>query len=125
MLTIGRFGDANSVGVEQSGSTNARACFRRQSAAMKSVDTIGRRAPPAVHQTSTGSGPPSPGSQGLLQLDVSEDRARVRELAKDRVQTLNAKIKELQHARDALQRLAGKCAEGSTGPCPILTSFDV
>jgi MerR family mercuric resistance operon transcriptional regulator len=62
----------------------------------------------------------------LLALDASEDRSRARELAKSRIEVLNAKIAELQHARDALRRLARECAEGSTGrPCPILASFDV
>lgn len=61
----------------------------------------------------------------LLELDASEDRSRARELAKARVQALSAKIAELERARDALQRLARECAHGSSGPCPILTSFDV
>jgi MerR family mercuric resistance operon transcriptional regulator len=61
----------------------------------------------------------------LLELDASEDRGRARELSKARVEALDAKIAELQRARDALRRLASECAEGSTGPCPILASFDV
>ena len=61
----------------------------------------------------------------LLDLDAGEDRTRVRELAQTRVSALNAKIKELKDARDALQRLATECREGSKGPCPILTSFGV
>jgi MerR family mercuric resistance operon transcriptional regulator len=61
----------------------------------------------------------------LLALDASEDRARARELAKNRLKVLNAKITELRHARDSLRRLASECSEGSTGPCPILTSFEV
>jgi MerR family mercuric resistance operon transcriptional regulator len=61
----------------------------------------------------------------LLELDAGEDRSRARELAKARVEALDAKIADLQRARDALRRLASECAEGSTGPCPILTSFDV
>ncbi|TDH63293.1 MerR family transcriptional regulator [Dankookia rubra] len=61
----------------------------------------------------------------LLDLDAGEDRSRARELARARVGALDAKIAELQRARDALRRLASECAEGSTGPCPILTSFDV
>ena len=61
----------------------------------------------------------------LLELDAGEDRNRARELAKARVEALDAKIADLQRARDALRRLASACAEGSTGPCPILTSFDV
>jgi MerR family mercuric resistance operon transcriptional regulator len=61
----------------------------------------------------------------LLDLDASDDRTRARELANDRVKALDAKIAELQKARDALKRLARECGSGSPGPCPILTSFDV
>ena len=60
----------------------------------------------------------------LIDLDASDDRARARELARARVQALDARIAELRRARDSLQRLARECAEGSTGPCPILTSFE-
>ena len=61
----------------------------------------------------------------LLELDAGEDRNRARELAKARLETLDAKIADLQRARDALRRLARECGEGSTGPCPILASFDI
>jgi MerR family mercuric resistance operon transcriptional regulator len=61
----------------------------------------------------------------LLALDASEDRSRARELANARVKALDARIAELQKARDALRRLAKECGSGSAGPCPILTSFDV
>jgi MerR family transcriptional regulator, mercuric resistance operon regulatory protein len=61
----------------------------------------------------------------LLELDAGEDRARARELARSRIRALNDKIAELQRARDSLKRLAHECAEGSSGPCPILASFDV
>jgi|SRR5215217_282728 len=61
----------------------------------------------------------------LLELDSGEDRARARELATGRIQALNEKIADLQQARDALKKLAHDCGEGSSGPCPILTSFDV
>jgi MerR family mercuric resistance operon transcriptional regulator len=61
----------------------------------------------------------------LLELDAGEDRRRARELAKTRIEALEAKIADLERARDALRRLANECAEGSTGPCPILSSFDV
>ncbi len=61
----------------------------------------------------------------LLELDAGEDRSRARELAKVRIEALDGKIADLQRARDALRRVASECAEGSTGPCPILTSFDV
>jgi MerR family transcriptional regulator, mercuric resistance operon regulatory protein len=61
----------------------------------------------------------------LLDLDAGEDRARARELARLRIAALDAKIDELQRARDALERLANECRQGSSGPCPILSSFDV
>ena len=61
----------------------------------------------------------------LLALDSTEDRARARELARSRVKALDTRIAELKRARDALQRLAKECGEGSSGPCPILASFEV
>ena len=61
----------------------------------------------------------------LLELDAGEDRSRARELAKARIEALDAKIADLQRARDALRRLARECGAGSTGPCPILASFDI
>ena len=60
----------------------------------------------------------------LLDLDASEDRSRARELANARVKALDARIAELQRARDALRRLARECGSGTAGPCPILTSFE-
>ncbi len=61
----------------------------------------------------------------LLALDAGQDRNRARELAARRVEALNGKIAELQRARNALRKLAYNCAEGSSGPCPILASFDI
>ena len=60
----------------------------------------------------------------LLELSVSDDRARARELAQARVAALDGKIKELQEAREALAGLAGACAKKRAGPCPILAAFD-
>jgi MerR family mercuric resistance operon transcriptional regulator len=61
----------------------------------------------------------------LLELDASDDRTRARTLANERVKALDAKIAELERARNALKRLARECGSGSPGPCPILKSFDV
>ncbi len=61
----------------------------------------------------------------LLELDAGQDRSRARELARSRIEALNAKIAELERARDALKRLATECGKGRKGPCPILASFDV
>jgi len=60
----------------------------------------------------------------LLDLDASEDRRRARTLADARVKALDARIAELERARDALKRLAKECGSGGAGPCPILTSFE-
>ena len=61
----------------------------------------------------------------LLELDAGEDRPRARELAQVRIEALDEKITDLKRARDALRRLARECGGGSSGPCPILRSFDV
>jgi len=60
----------------------------------------------------------------LLDLDASDDRARARQLARSRVDAIDAKIAALQEARDALSALATACASKRGGPCPILTAFD-
>lgn len=59
----------------------------------------------------------------LIALDATDDRARARELAMERVSALDAKIAELTAAREALSRLARECGGGSAGPCPIITAF--
>jgi len=60
----------------------------------------------------------------LLMLDATNDRATAREMARTRIAALDARIAELQTARAALNRLAGACAAGGAGPCPILTAFE-
>ena len=60
----------------------------------------------------------------LIALDSTDDRPRARELAAARVAALDARIAELQRARDALRLLARECGQGSPGPCPILSSFE-
>jgi MerR family mercuric resistance operon transcriptional regulator len=61
----------------------------------------------------------------LLELDASNDRSRVRALANERLVALDARIAELEQARDSLKRLADECGSGSPGPCPIIKSFGV
>jgi len=60
----------------------------------------------------------------LLALDATGDRRRVRTLAGKRIAALDAKIAELQAARDRLAKLARQCAAGTRGPCPILSAFE-
>lgn len=60
----------------------------------------------------------------LLALDATHDRGRARSLAKARIAALDAKIAELEAARDALKRLARECGANSRGPCPIIAAFE-
>lgn len=60
----------------------------------------------------------------LLALDATDDRARVRELARTRIEALDAQIAGLQKARASLAHLAQECGSGGEGPCPILLSFE-
>jgi MerR family transcriptional regulator, mercuric resistance operon regulatory protein len=59
----------------------------------------------------------------LLKLDRSTDRTRVRELARDRLVALDAKIEELNAAKQSLTRLLGACHARKSGPCPIIEAF--
>ncbi|HYD24151.1 MAG TPA: MerR family transcriptional regulator [Croceibacterium sp.] len=60
----------------------------------------------------------------LLRLDSSGDRPRAREMARQRLAALDARIAELERARKSLARLARECAAGDAGPCPIIASFE-
>lgn len=60
----------------------------------------------------------------LVALDATDDRARARQLANERIAALDARIQELKRVRTSLRRLAHECGSGSAGPCPILTAFD-
>ena len=60
----------------------------------------------------------------LLRLDSSGDRPRAREMARERIAELDAKIAQLEKARQSLARLARECAAGDKGPCPIIASFE-
>lgn len=60
----------------------------------------------------------------LLDLDASEDRLRVRALARERIAALDAKIADLVAARTALKHLAAECQASPTGPCPIIAAFE-
>lgn len=60
----------------------------------------------------------------LLHLDSTDDRPRAREMARIRIEALDAKIAELERARQSLAKLATDCASGGKGPCPIIASFE-
>lgn len=59
---------------------------------------------------------------GLLAPDRT--RTEVRGMAQARMASLDAQIAELQAARDWLGELAGECANGGPGPCPIIAAFE-
>ena len=59
----------------------------------------------------------------LLKLDRGNDRPRVRELARERLIALDAKIEELNAAKQSLTRLLGACHARKSGPCPIIAAF--
>ena len=61
----------------------------------------------------------------LLALDRTNDRSRVRAMAGERLEALEAKIAELEDARAALTRLARACGGSDKGPCPIIEAFEV
>ena len=60
----------------------------------------------------------------LLALEKSDDRIRVRALARQRIEALDEKIAQMTEARAALARLADQCATSDKGPCPILAAFE-
>ena len=60
----------------------------------------------------------------LLALEQSDDRPRVRALARQRIDVLDAKIAQMTEIRAALARLADQCAASDKGPCPILAAFE-
>ncbi len=60
----------------------------------------------------------------LLALEASDDRVRVRTLARQRIEVLDQKIAQMTETRAALARLADQCAASDKGPCPILAAFE-
>ena len=60
----------------------------------------------------------------LLALEASDDRVRVRTLARQRIEVLDEKIAQMIETRAALARLADQCAASDKGPCPILAAFE-
>lgn len=59
----------------------------------------------------------------LLSLDRTRDRARIRVLADARLEALARQARELEEARQGLQRLLGACRGSNRGPCPIIEAF--
>lgn len=55
-----------------------------------------------------------------LWLDQSRPSSRVKQLAQQHIQELDAKINELQVMRSTLERLANNCHGDTRAECPIL-----
>ncbi|MGV3512092.1 MAG: MerR family transcriptional regulator [Novosphingobium sp.] len=60
----------------------------------------------------------------LLALDASQDRPRARAMARSRLEAIDQEIARLEAARQSLRKLAGECAKGDAGPCPIIAAFE-
>lgn len=59
----------------------------------------------------------------LLKLDPSQGRNRIRELARERLGTLENRIAELRASQTALEALWQTCVATAQGPCPIIEAF--
>ncbi|MBU8544414.1 MerR family transcriptional regulator [Roseomonas sp. ROY-5-3] len=125
-MTIGELATAGSVGVETIRFYQRKHLLRTpvRGGGIRHYDETDLRRLRFIRQAQT-AGFTLEVIRELLDLDAGEDRSRARKLATTRIKALDDKIADLQRARDALRRLARECAEGSTGPCPILASFDV
>jgi len=125
-LTIGRLAKAGGVGVETIRFYQRKGLLEEptRDTGVRRYDSEDLRRLRFIKQAQT-AGFTLAEIKELLDLDASDDRARARELANQRVASLDAKIAELKKARDALRRLADECGNGNPGPCPILASFDL
>lgn len=59
----------------------------------------------------------------LLKLAPSQGRNRIRELARERLETLENRIAELRASQTALEALWQTCVATAQGPCPIIEAF--
>ena len=59
----------------------------------------------------------------LLKLDPRQGRNRIRELARERLDALEARIAELRAAQSALRPLLRHCEASTSGPCPIIEAL--
>lgn len=130
-LTIGRFAAAGGVGVETVRYYQRRGLLETPERDIGGGDTrirrYGREALRRLRfiRSAQAAGFSLDQIGELLALDAGHDHARARALARDRIAALDARITELTAARSALASLAGACAAGTDGPCPIIDSFGV
>lgn len=126
MLSIGKFAEAGGVGVETIRFYQRKGLLEipPQDSGIRRYGQDAQRRLRFIRQAQA-AGFTLEEIRELLELDASEDRTRARELARSRIRALETRISELQRARNALQHLAQACADGSSGPCPILKSFEM
>jgi MerR family mercuric resistance operon transcriptional regulator len=125
-LTIGRLSASGGVGVETVRFYQRKGLLRipTRDAGVRRYNSTDVRRLRFIRQAQT-AGFTLAEIKELLALDAGKNRARARELAAARIVMLDAKIAELQSARNSLQKLAKACHASGSGPCPILASFDV
>ena len=125
-MTIARLGAAAGWGSRRSAIISAAACSRcrRSAGAVRRYDADDVRRLRFIRRAQA-AGFTLEEIGELLALDRTDDRARVRELATERLAALDARIAELEQSRAALERLRSTCASGRKGPCPILEAFDM
>jgi MerR family mercuric resistance operon transcriptional regulator len=112
MLTIGKLADAGGVGVE-----TIRFYQRKQLLGTPTRDEgIRRYGEEDVRRLRF--------IKELIELDSGQDHHRAHELAARRIAKLDEQIAELQRAQECLRRLAKECAAGTSGPCPIIATFE-
>jgi MerR family mercuric resistance operon transcriptional regulator len=126
MLTIAKFAEAGNVGVETVRFYQRKGLLNLPSreAGMRRYDDKDLRRLLFIRKAQA-AGFTLEEIRELLDLDLCSNRQRAHQLATSRIEALDKKIAELQHARDVLVRLATRCSEGGSGPCPILESFGV
>ena len=130
-LSIGKLAEAGGVGVEtvryypRRGlmTTPARSGGEGWGAGIRRYDADDVRRLKFI-RSAQGSGFTLEEIAELLELEQSDDRARVRSLARQRIAALDAKIAQMSETRAALARLADQCAATDKGPCPILAAFE-
>jgi len=130
-LSIGKLAEAGGVGVEtvryyqRRGlmTTPARSGGEGWGAGVRRYDADDVRRLKFI-RSAQGSGFTLEEIAELLELEQSDDRARVRSLARQRIAALDAKIAQMSETRAALARLADQCAATDKGPCPILAAFE-
>ncbi len=129
-LTVSQLARAGGVGVETIRYYQRQGLMPRPADLGRSGAGIRHYGPHDVHRLNFIRGAQAAGFKlreiaRLLDLEQTDDRAEVRQIARVRIAALDEDIAAMRRARDALERLAGQCERTAKGrPCPILDAFD-